>query len=162
MLGSRQRGLGCDLGQGWLFGRAVPPEEVPGLLLTLGEMQEEPMPRNLSTNQRLAQLEAVYAAAPVGLCFVDRDLRILNANRHFADMMGKAVKDVMGHRVGEIDPTASAQMKADLQRAEVGEPIPQRLWPLPAGDRTGALTTAAAHDENEELIGLSLAVIDLP
>jgi PAS domain S-box-containing protein len=153
--------LGCDLGQGWLLGRAVPPEEAPALLRSMGEIREEPLPRNLSTNQRLAQLEAVYAAAPVGLCFVDWDLRILNANQRFAEMMGRAAEDIIGHGILDIYPVAYDHLLADLRRAEVGETVPQRRLPLPLEGRIGLLTTAAARDEDGELIGLSLAIVDL-
>jgi EAL domain-containing protein (putative c-di-GMP-specific phosphodiesterase class I) len=77
--------LGCELGQGWLFGRPLPAEHIPEMIAAV--------PRALSNwvatqqftitvscldalpAQRLAQLQAIYDGAPVGLCFVDRNFR---------------------------------------------------------------------------------------
>ncbi|WP_159350301.1 EAL domain-containing protein [Roseomonas harenae] len=155
------RRLGCDYAQGWLYGHPVPAEEVPALLRARGEEAHDPEPVDFSTNQRLAQLEAVYAAAPVGLCYVNRELRILNANRRYAEMMGRQVKDLLGHKVGEIDPRATAFAQADLERAMRGEAIPPHQWQLPGGGR-GMISVAPARDESGELLGLSLVVTDLP
>jgi len=156
------RRLGCDFGQGWLFSRAVAPQEVPALLRARGAKQYQPILRDLSTNQRLAQLEAVYDAAPVGLCFVDRNGRILNVNRRYAEMIGIDLRTLIGRTIGEVDPRAVGYISAALERAMRGDPIPPRVWPRPVDGRTGLLTAAPAVDESGELIGLSLAVVDLP
>jgi EAL domain-containing protein (putative c-di-GMP-specific phosphodiesterase class I) len=74
--------LGCDYGQGWLFGHAVPPGELDTDSLKFyprdrvrpfsgsAALQLEARPA-----ERRAQLQAIYDGAPVGLCFLDRSLR---------------------------------------------------------------------------------------
>lgn len=153
--------LGCDFAQGWLFGRPVPAEEVPEMLRTRGAAAQEPI-RHLSADQRLDQLEAAYAAAPTGLLFLDRALRIRSANRHCAAIMGLEARAMIGRAVGEIDPAIAAHAQADLERARRGEPIPPRLLPLPAARRTALLATAPARDEAGELQGLSIVITELP
>src|ERR1700733_7383371 len=77
--------LGCDIGQGWLYGRPVPPEQLPE---TLAERMNpappsipaEPHSAAANSNlplrlealptQRLAQLNAIYDGVPVGLCYL--------------------------------------------------------------------------------------------
>ena len=39
-------------------------------------------------NERLAQLSTIYGSAPVGLCFVDRDLRYVSVNNALAELYG--------------------------------------------------------------------------
>ncbi len=41
--------------------------------------------------QRLAQLQAIYDGAPVGLCFVDRNLRYISINQRLAEINGAPV-----------------------------------------------------------------------
>ncbi len=74
--------LGCEMAQGWLYGRAVPADQISAMVAA--------MPNNLPLRpstpkgdggivsnsslearpvQRLAQLQAIYDGAPVGLCF---------------------------------------------------------------------------------------------
>ena len=154
--------LGCEYAQGWLFGRPVPAEEVPAVLRARGEAAQEPIQRHLSDDQRLGQLEAAYAAAPTGLLFLDRALRIRAANRYCATIMGLEPRAMIGRAVGEVEPGIAAHAQADLDRARRGEPIPPRLFPLAASRRTGLLATAPARDDNGELLGLSLVVTELP
>ncbi len=46
--------------------------------------------------QRLAQLQAIYDGAPVGLCFLDRNLRYVSLNRKLAEMNGSTVAAHLG------------------------------------------------------------------
>jgi PAS domain S-box-containing protein len=55
-------------------------------------------------NHTLALLDALFAAAPVGLAFVDRQLRYLRVNRMLAEINGSAVEDHLGRAVGEVYP----------------------------------------------------------
>nr|WP_280855194.1 PAS domain-containing protein [Pararoseomonas indoligenes] len=125
-------------------------------------MAFEPTSRYPSGEQRLAKMEAIYSSAPVALFFVDRALRIGAANRHFSALMGMDARALSGRSLGEIDPNAMAQVHSDLERARRGEPIPPRIWFLPAGRGAALCHTAPARDETGELLGLSLAVLELP
>ncbi|MCR0984220.1 sensor domain-containing phosphodiesterase [Roseomonas populi] len=154
--------LDCDYAQGWLFGRPVPAAEAPAMLHARGAMSFTPTPRYPSGEQRLSQMEAIYAAAPIALVFVDRALRVGVANRRFSALMGLDARALAGRSLGEIDPAAMAQVHADLERARRGEPIPPRIWFLPAGRNAALCHTAPARDEAGELLGLSLAVTELP
>ena len=54
--------------------------------------------------RQLAYVEAIYATAPVGLCFVDTDLRYRSINERLAEMNGKPVKDHIGRTLREVVP----------------------------------------------------------
>lgn len=53
---------------------------------------------------QLAELEAVYRTAPVGLCLIDTNLRFVRINEKLAEMHGRPVEDHIGRELGEILP----------------------------------------------------------
>ena len=59
---------------------------------------------------RLSQLEAVYASAPVGLCFVDRALRYININERLAELNGMPAGEHIGRHIREVLPAPVADM----------------------------------------------------
>ena len=90
--------LGCDLGQGWLYGKPAPAEEIPRMMAVGARDRAAELPSSTNGSsliasdslpgQRLAQVEAIYDGAPVGLCFLDRNLRYVSLNRRLAEMNG--------------------------------------------------------------------------
>lgn len=53
---------------------------------------------------RLDEIEAIYASTPIGLTFVDKDLRFIRVNEHFALMEGAASTDYIGRTLEETFP----------------------------------------------------------
>ncbi|EYF00295.1 hybrid sensor histidine kinase/response regulator [Chondromyces apiculatus] len=51
---------------------------------------------------RLAELESIYALAPVGLCFTDASLRFLSVNEGLASIDGISVERYLGRTVREV------------------------------------------------------------
>src|SRR5580704_1747339 len=129
--------LGCDIGQGWLYGRPVPPEQLPE---TLAERMNPAPPSSpaaphspaADTNfplrlealptQRLAQLNAIYDGVPVGLCFLDRNLRFVSLNKRLAELHNLPVASHLGRPIAEIIPEKFPQIEPYLRRALNGEP----------------------------------------
>lgn len=74
--------------------------------------------------ERLAELEAIYCTAPVGLCVIDRDFRFLRMNERLAKANGRSADEHIGRTVREMVPDLADQAEAMLRRAfETGEPI---------------------------------------
>ena len=167
--------LGCEWAQGWLFGRPFPAEHIP-------EMVAAP-PRALSSGilaaaneaisnlealptQRLAQLQAIYDGAPVGLCFLDRKLRYVSLNRRLADLNGAPVAAHIGKTVQDMIPSVFPQIQPFLMRALQGEAFSDvevsRASPRPGEpDITLHLSYQPAFDEAKEVIGVSVAIVDI-
>ncbi|HEY1235301.1 MAG TPA: ATP-binding protein [Candidatus Binatia bacterium] len=75
-------------------------------------------------SERLAQLNTIYASAPVGLCFVDRDLRFISMNNALAELYGASPEFFLGKTVREAVPEIAAKVEADCQRVlDTGKPI---------------------------------------
>jgi PAS domain S-box-containing protein len=169
--------LGCEYGQGWLFGRPVPAEDLPEVLSkeSLSPVDDSSLEsiRETATTglealpaQRLAQLQAVYDGAPVGICFLDTNMRYMSINKHLATMNGASVADHIGRRVVDIHPEFFERFEPYIRRALKGESIrgievtsPKAL---PDGSRrTLLLSYEPARDEVDEVIGVSIAVVDI-
>ncbi len=56
------------------------------------------------SRNRLSQLEAIYSTAPVGLCFIDTDLRFVNINERLAEMTGLPAEKHIGRTIREVLP----------------------------------------------------------
>lgn len=74
--------------------------------------------------QRLAQLEATYATAPVALCVLDRELRFVRINERMAELNGASVAAHIGRTIREIVPDIAPKAEPMLRRImETGEPV---------------------------------------
>lgn len=168
--------LGCEFAQGWLYGRPMTADRIPHAVAAT--------PRKLTTRlsmhgdgwvvssleaqpvQRLAQLQAIYDGAPVGLGFLDRNLHYVSLNRRLADMDGNSLAAYMGKTVQEMIPKAFPFFEPYLRRALKGEAIPEVEVSVPSpiageADMTALVSYQPAFDEAEEVIGVSLAAIDI-
>jgi PAS domain S-box-containing protein len=76
------------------------------------------------SRDRLAELEALYREAPVGLCLFGPDFRFLRINRRLAEINGVPVEAHIGHRIEEIVPDLAKNAVPILRRVfETGEPL---------------------------------------
>ncbi|MEJ6480828.1 PAS domain S-box protein [Nostoc punctiforme UO1] len=74
--------------------------------------------------ESLSLLDALLEAAPVALCFLDRELRYLRINQVFADINGLTIEEHLGRKFGEVLPAMAAEFEQQLQRVlDTGEPV---------------------------------------
>jgi len=169
--------LGCERGQGWLYGRPIPSHELPNFLAAkaihpASELRpayaETTMPLRLEAfpAQRLAQLHAIYDGVPVGLCFLDRNLRYISVNKRLAEMNHLPVASHLGRTMADVLPLWFPEFEPYLRRALAGEAItdlessrPNPL--LPGQFSTYLISYQPARDEVNEVIGISVAVVDI-
>lgn len=169
--------LGCDIGQGWLYGPPVPPDDLAGFLSTQSlspassasttKKDADSLP-NLEAMpaQRLAQLQAIYEGAPVGLCFLDRNLRYVSINKQLALMNGVSIADHLGRTVSDVIPELSPQIDPYLRRVLQGETFTDLEFTSPKKnadgiDRTMFVAYLPVLDEANEVVGVSAAVLDI-
>jgi PAS domain S-box-containing protein len=168
--------LGCEMGQGWLYGRPVTADELPRIVAAAPQKHSPRLSRpgdggivsclEALPVQRLAQLHAIYDGAPVGLCFLDRKLRYVSLNERLADMNGAPLEAHLGKTVKEMIPQFYPVIEQYLLRAMQGEAIPEVEMARPASgprgtDRTILVSYQPACDEVGEVIGVSVAVVDI-
>ena len=74
--------------------------------------------------ERLAELEAVYTTAPVGLCILDRELRYVRINERLAEINGVPAAAHLGRTVREVVPDLAETAEAALRHVlDTGEPL---------------------------------------
>lgn len=169
--------LGCDIGQGWLYGPPVPVGDLSSFLSTHSLSPSAATPARFSSQeilpnlealptQRLAQLQAIYDGAPVGLCMLDRNLRYVSINRRLAEMNGAPIAEHLGRYAGDVIPALFPKVEPYIRRALGGESITDLEITSPkktaAGhERTLFLSYQPVRDEAGEVVGVSVAVIDI-
>ena len=168
--------LGCTLGQGWFYGRPATADQIPKIVAAAphGLSPRSPPSGDGSVvsglealpTQRLAQLQALYDGAPVGLCFLDRNLRYVSINRRLAAMNGAPVAAFLGRRVEEMAPGIFPAIEPYIRRALQGEAMEEVELSRPPNDPvkpdgTNLVSYQPALDEAGEVIGVSVAVIDI-
>jgi PAS domain S-box-containing protein len=168
--------LECKMGQGWLYGRPLTADRIPQMVQAAPRTMEGRMSTPGSSwvasslealpAQRLAQLQALYDGAPVGLCFLDRNLRYVSINRRLADMNGAPVETYLGRTVEEMIPKVYPIVEKYMRRALQGEVIEELEFTRPATvsgepDKTNLVSYQPALDEAGEVVGISVAVVDI-
>src|SRR5579862_4160764 len=73
---------------------------------------------------QLAELEHLYRTAPVGLCFVDCELRYVRINEQLAALHGSTVQTHIGRTIREILPEIADDVEQIYNRViKTGEPV---------------------------------------
>jgi PAS domain S-box-containing protein len=86
--------------------------------------REPPIPEGDSVARQLAELEAYYDTAPVGLCVLDTDLRYVRLNERLAEINGVPIDEHLGRTVREVLPEIADRVEPLLMRViETGEPL---------------------------------------
>jgi PAS domain S-box-containing protein len=167
--------LGCELGQGWLYGHPAPAEDLPQVVAAIRPVESTVLPMfsgdgtltslAAQPSERLSQLQAVYDGAPVGLCFLDRKMRYVSLNRRLAQLNGVPAIDHIGKTVAEVIPHVFPMVEPFIRRALEGEPVIGVEVQKPSTHRgegeTLLLSYQPARDEGGEVLGVSVAIMDI-
>jgi len=118
-------------------------------------------------NERLAHLKTIYASAPVGLCFVDRDLRYVSINNALAQMNGSSPDDFIGKTVREAVPQIADVVEAHYRRViDSGQPVIDEEIQINPSEhsrdrRVYTCSYYPVHTETGQLLGVNVAVRDI-
>jgi len=169
--------LGCDVGQGWLYGPPVSMQDLPALIAAPlpvpGHSRSKTSASDLLScieplpSQRFAQLQAIYDGAPVGLAFIDADLKFISINSRLARLNQLSVEAHLGRKLSEIlHPAVYTKIEPYIERALKGESIAGLEIRTPAALRKKKEFTFLAsyqpvRDEAGEVIGISIALVDI-
>ncbi len=169
--------LGADIGQGWLFGGAIPAEAIntalvqrqwmpPQTSALLDPAAELPTGLEALPGPGQAQLRAIYHGVPVGLAFLDRNLRYVSVNQRLADMHGLPIAAHLGRRMQDVLPELYQQLGSRVEAALAGAAFSDlevvgRDPRKPGHDFVALASYHPARDEAGEIQGVVAAVADI-
>jgi PAS domain S-box-containing protein len=154
------QGLGCPLGQGWLYGRGVPAPEAFHFLQNFPEMAGPASVLDTSPFQQLHQLETLYEQAPVGLCFLDLRFRHVRANDIFAAMHGLTARELEGKTIYDVmTGELLERVETVLGRVLGTDPLPPQDYRM--GNKEFRVFAQKVRDIGDEVLGFSVVSIDV-
>jgi len=115
----------------------------------------------------LAQVDTLMRTAPVGIGFLDCELRFVRVNDRLAEMNGIAIEDHVGRTGGEVLPSlAEAAMDVARRVLRTGEPVKNHDFcgetPMAPGvTRWWSGSWYPVRDAADEVVGLGVAVEDV-
>ena len=132
---------------------------------TSDERIRAPERASLDANHDLtAKLMPIYKELPVGLCYVDTELRFVAVNDWLADINGKSAEEHLGRTLHELIPDVAKGVEPLFRQViETGEPIIGGLvvaeTPAEPGiKRTFQHSFYPVRSGDEEIVGISCIV----
>lgn len=118
---------------------------------------------------RSAELDVIYDSAPVGLCFLDADLRFVRVNAAMAEINGRDTGSHLGLTVREVLGPLADQLEPLYRMVlETGDPISQlelKAQPRPERVQDGArhwiLNIHPVRDPAGGMLGINVSVSDV-
>jgi PAS domain S-box-containing protein len=148
----------------WFICRAIPTRDsqnqITGWIGTITNINDLKRSEAL-VQQQLAEIEAIYQSAPIGLNVLDVDLRFVRINQQLADMNGLPIDAHIGHSIRELFPnladtveplllpilkTGKPLLNVEIHGETPAQPGVQRTWlehflPLKAGGQVIGIST---------------------
>lgn len=153
------RQLGCILGQGWLYGRGLPASDAVATRIRFRSAQKSTPSLDASPFQQLHQLQTLYEQAPVGLCFLDRDLRYVRTNEAFAAMHRMSPNELEGRTVDDVMEGSSLERIKTLLAQDAERALPPQDYKL--NGRDFRVFAQRVVDVAGDVIGISIVSIDI-
>ena len=116
---------------------------------------------------RREELESIYRNTPVGLVFIDRDLRYVRVNQMIADMNGVDIEEVVGRTYRELSPetadVAELFFRGLMEKGAAVRNLEIRSRPPadPQVEHVYLLNLDPVRDEQGEVVGSVGAVQDV-
>lgn len=131
------------------------------------ELLEREQAARARAAESLSLVDTIFASAPVGLAFWDRDLRYVRINESLATMNGIPVDAHLGRRIDEVLPGLGSELAETLSRVlDTGDPVVDHeiagATPLdPGRERTWLASYYPVRDASGATIGVGAVVAEV-
>ncbi len=140
---------------------------VTTLELRHSRVEESLRDKQRIANEKLALIDTIYASAPVGLYFLDCELRYVSVNNALAEMDGHPPEFYLGKSVREAVPELADVIEAYHRRViESGQPIVDvevngMTQTRPNEQRYWLSSYYPMRNDSGDLLGVNVAVRDI-
>ena len=131
------------------------------------QAQNQLRENEIRLRHQLAELDLVYNTTPVGLCFVDTNLRYLRINECLAAINGRSIAEHLGRTLTEASPEM-AHMLEPVYRQVLATQTPVIDWEIKAETpqqpgvlRDWQVSFYPVIDESGTLLGVSTVVAEI-
>lgn len=116
--------------------------------------------------QQLAEIEAIYRTAPIGLCVLDTNLRFVRVNQQLAEINGLDAAAHLGQSITELLPELAAAQMAYFQQALLGIPVHNveiqgKTLAQPGQLRTWLVNYDPLKDAADRILGINITVKEI-
>jgi PAS domain S-box-containing protein len=128
---------------------------------------EELRLRHSLAEKQLEEVERLYATAPIGLGFLDTELRFVRVNAMLARMNGLSLEGHIGERLADIVPEVAASMEVILREViATGVPLTDHELraatpALPGVRRDWQVSAYPLKHPDGTVLGITVAVSDI-
>ena len=133
-----------------------------------GERTRTPERTSKDTKDDLTtKLMPIYKELPVGLCYMDTNLRFVAINDWLADINGKSAEEHLGRTLHELIPDVAKGVEHQFRQViETGEPIIGGMVEAETAAEPGIKKTFRhgyypVRSDDEEIVGISCVVEDV-
>lgn len=131
------------------------------------EMEEILHESEIKSQKRLAEIEAIYNSAPIGLCVLDRNLRFVRINDRMAEINGFPPEEHIGKTIHEIVPDLVEQAEEvaneifEKKHKVMGREFNGITPAKPGVLRTWIEQWYPLKDSSNHLIGINVAALEI-
>ncbi len=131
------------------------------------EMEEILHESEIKSQKRLAEIEAIYNSAPIGLCVLDRNLRFVRINDRMAKINGFPPEEHIGKTLQEIVPDLAEQGEIVAKELfETKNKVMGREFNGITPAKPGVLRTwieqwYPVKDSTNQIIGINVAALEI-
>jgi len=117
--------------------------------------------------QQLAEIEAIYASAPIGLCFIDTQLRFVRINSRLAEIngipaaahIGKTLREILPEQADDLDPLYRQVIETKVPLAQIE--VSGTNSAQPGIDRAWLLSLYPLKAEDYRVLGVNVTVHEI-
>jgi len=154
------RRMGCQYGQGYLFGRPTTAQDAIKYIRQSRERYVRGSIEKMSLEERAYQISALYKSPDTSIAFLNPAFTTIDVSEAFATRHGRQISEIVGRGLADISPAKFKYLTGVAQQLIAGERLPPFEYRLPNG-QTDLVSFSRVLDEAGELLGYSILAIDL-
>src|SRR5262249_41110316 len=109
--------------------------------------------------------DTIFRAAPIGLAFLDRELRYFHVNRVLAEMNGMPMEDHFGRSLEHVIPALAPKLRPILEKVlRTQEPVVKlEMWASVDGKTNNRCVLINYYPVRikSEILGIGCAIVDI-